>query len=132
MAHGALAEVRGSLARYSCRLPAPSRRAPPLSPAAPRRPALRTPARGGTPEALARAAHWQIAALHHIRDVTMKEDAQGLRAGTSAQVAASLRNTSIAALRLAGFTSAAARRRWAARNPLRPLTILNLIQRERP
>ena len=101
-------------------------------PAAPRRPALRTPARGGTPEALARAAHWQIAALHHIRDVTMKEDAQGLRAGTSAQVAASLRNTSIAALRLAGFTSAAARRRWAARNPLRPLTILNLIQRERP
>lgn len=89
----------------------------------------RTPARGGTPEVLARAArgHWEIEALHHIRDVTMKEDAQRLRAGTSAQVTASLRNTAIAALRLAGFTSAAAGRRWAARNPLRPLAVLNLI-----
>jgi len=88
----------------------------------------RTPERGGTPEALARAArgHWEIEALHHIRDVTMKEDAQRLRAGTSAQVTASLRNTAIAALRLAGFTSAATGRRWAARNPLRPLAALNL------
>jgi predicted transposase YbfD/YdcC len=89
----------------------------------------RPPARGGTPEALARAAraHWEIEALHHIRDVTMKEDAQRLRAGTSAQVTASLRNTATAALRLAGFTSAAAGRRWAARNPLRPLAALNLM-----
>jgi predicted transposase YbfD/YdcC len=89
----------------------------------------RTPARGGTPEALARAArsHWEIEALHHIRDVTMKEDAQRLRAGTSAQVTASFRNTAIAMLRLAGFTSVAAGRRWAARNPLRPLAAMNLI-----
>lgn len=89
----------------------------------------RTPARGGTPEALARAArgHWEIEALHHIRDVTMKEDAQRLRAGVSPQVTASLRNTAIAALRLAGFTSAAAGRRWAARNPLRPLALLNEV-----
>jgi predicted transposase YbfD/YdcC len=89
----------------------------------------RTPGRGGTPEALALAArgHWEIEALHHIRDVTMNEDAQRLRAGASAQVTASLRNTAIAALRLAGFTSAAAGRRWAARNPLRPLATLNLI-----
>jgi predicted transposase YbfD/YdcC len=88
----------------------------------------RTPARGGTPEALARAAraHWEIEALHHVRDVTMKEDAQRLRAGTSAQVSASLRNAAIAALRLAGFTSAAAGRRWAGRNPLRPLAAMNL------
>ncbi len=89
----------------------------------------RTTRRGGTPEALARAAraHWEIEALHHIRDVTMKEDAQRLRAGTSAQVSASLRNTAIAALRLAGFTSAATGRRWAARNPARPLAAMNLI-----
>jgi predicted transposase YbfD/YdcC len=89
----------------------------------------RTPGRGGTPEALALAArgHWEIEALHHIRDVTMNEDAQRLRAGASAQVTASLRNTAIAALRLAGFTSAAAGRRWAARNPLRPLATLNLM-----
>jgi len=89
----------------------------------------RTRARGGTPEAIARAVrgHWEIEALHHIRDVTMKEDAQRLRAGSSPQVTASLRNTAIAALRLAGFTSTAAGRRWAARNPLRPLAVLDLI-----
>jgi predicted transposase YbfD/YdcC len=88
-----------------------------------------TPARGGTPEALALAArsHWEIEALHHVRDVTMKEDAQRLRTGTSPQVTATLRNTAIAALRLAGFTSAAAGRRWAARNPARALAALNLI-----
>jgi hypothetical protein len=57
----------------------------------------------------------------------MKEDAQRLRAGTSAQVTAAIRNTAIAALRLAGFTSTAAGRRWAARNPFRPLAALNLI-----
>ena len=90
--------------------------------------ASRTPARGGTPGALARAARarWEIEALHHARDVTMKEDAQRLRAGTSAQVSASLRNAAIAALRLAGFTSAAAGRRWAGHNPLRPLAAMNL------
>ena len=89
----------------------------------------RAPERGGTPEVLALAVrgHWEIEALHHVRDTTMKEDAQRLRAGTSAQVTASLRNTAIAALRLAGFTSAAAGRRWAARNPARPLAALNLI-----
>jgi predicted transposase YbfD/YdcC len=85
--------------------------------------------RGGTPEALALAvrAHWDIEALHHIRDVTMKEDASRLRAGTAPQVTAAIRNTVIAALRLAGFTSTAAGRRWAARNPARPLAVLNLI-----
>jgi hypothetical protein len=60
----------------------------------------------------------------------MKEDASRLRSGTSPQVAATLRNTVIAALRFAGFTSVAAGRRWAARNPARPLTALNLIKRE--
>ena len=89
----------------------------------------RAAARGGTSEALALAArgHWEIEALHHVRDVTMNEDAQRLRAGTSAQVTASLRNTAIAALRLTGFTSTAAGRRWAARNPVRTLAALNLI-----
>jgi predicted transposase YbfD/YdcC len=89
----------------------------------------RPPERGGTPEKLALAVrgHWDIEALHHVRDVTMKEDASRLRSGTSPQVAAAIRNTVIAALRLAGFTSTAAGRRWAARNPARPLAILNLV-----
>jgi predicted transposase YbfD/YdcC len=85
--------------------------------------------RGGTPEALAAAVrlHWEVEALHHVRDVTMKEDASRLRSGTSPQVAATLRNTAYAALRMAGFTNAAAGRRWAARNPARTLAALNLI-----
>jgi len=89
----------------------------------------RTPERGGAPEALALAVrgHRDIEALHHVRDVTMREDASRLRSGTSPQVAAAIRNTVIAALRLAGFTSTAAGRRWAARNPARPLAVLNLI-----
>lgn len=89
----------------------------------------RAPERGGTPEALALAVrgHWDIEALHHVRDVTMKEDASRLRSGTSPQVMAAVRNTVIAALRLAGFTGTAAGRRWAARNPARPLAVLNLI-----
>ena len=88
----------------------------------------RTPERGGTPEALARAArrHWDIEALHHVRDTTMREDAQRLRTGSSAQVMAATRNTAIAILRLCGFTGTAAGRRWAARNPARPIAALNL------
>jgi predicted transposase YbfD/YdcC len=84
--------------------------------------------RGGTPAVIAAAArgHWDIEVLHYVRDVTMHEDAQRLRAGTSAQVVAAVRNTAVAALRLAGFTGVAAGRRWAARNPARPLAALNL------
>jgi len=85
--------------------------------------------RGGTPGALAAAVrlHWDTRALHHVRDVTMKEDASRLRAGAAPQVTATIRNAVIAALRLAGFTSTAAGRRWAARNPARTLAALNLI-----
>jgi hypothetical protein len=57
----------------------------------------------------------------------MKEDASRLRPGASPQVMAAVRNTVIAALRLAGFAGTAAGRRWAARNPARPLAVLNLI-----
>jgi restriction endonuclease Mrr len=67
------------------------------------------------------------AVLHYVRDVTMREDAQRLRAGTSAQVVVGVRNTAVAALRLAGFTGVAAGRRRAARNPARPLAALNLL-----
>ena len=56
----------------------------------------------------------------------MREDAQRLRAGTSPQVMATIRNMSIAALRLAGFTAAAVGLRWAAPNPARPVAVLNL------
>jgi predicted transposase YbfD/YdcC len=92
----------------------------------------RAAGRGGTPPALAAAVrgHWDIEALHHVRDTTMREDAQRLRAGTSPQVMAAVRNTVVATLRLAGFTATAAGRRWAARNPARPVAVLNLTIRE--
>lgn len=61
----------------------------------------------------------------NVRDVTMCEDAQHLRSGTAPQVMAAVRST--AALRLAGFTATAAGRRWGARNPARPLAVLNLM-----
>jgi hypothetical protein len=48
--------------------------------------------RGGTPAVIAAAArgHWDIEALHHVRDATLDEDAQRLRAGQSAQVMAAI------------------------------------------
>jgi hypothetical protein len=61
-----------------------------------------------------------------MRDATLDEDAPRLRAGTSAEVMAAVRNTAIAALRLAGFTSTASGRRWAARNLARPIAVLCL------
>jgi predicted transposase YbfD/YdcC len=63
----------------------------------------KAPEHGGTPQVLASAArgHWDIEALHHVRDVTMNEDAQRLRAGTSAQIIATVRSAAIATLRLA-------------------------------
>jgi len=88
----------------------------------------RSPDRGGTPTLLATAArsHWDIEALHHIRDVTMHEDAHRLRTGSAAPIMATLRNTAIATLRIIGFTNHAQGRRWAARNPTRPTAALGL------
>jgi predicted transposase YbfD/YdcC len=109
----------------------PSATPPPATSAPPPQPSAsppRTPQRGATPTAIATAArgHWAIEALHHVRDVTMNEDAHRLRAGTAPAVMATLRNTATAALRLIGFTNTAQGRRWAARDATRPLAALNL------
>jgi predicted transposase YbfD/YdcC len=87
----------------------------------------RNPTRG-TPTVLATATrtHWDIEALHHVRDVTMHEDAHRLRAGSAAPIMATLRNTAIATLRMIGFTCTAQGRRWAARDATRPITALGL------
>jgi len=58
--------------------------------------------------------HWQIEALHHVRDVTFGEDASHARTATLPMTLAVIRNTVIAALRLAGATNIAAARRWIA------------------
>jgi len=88
----------------------------------------RSPQRGGTPTLIATAArsHWDIEALHHVRDVTMHEDAHRLRAGSAAPVMATLRNAAIATLRMIGFTRTAQGRRWAARDATRTVAALGL------
>lgn len=48
--------------------------------------------------------HWAIESLHHIRDTTYAEDASRRRAGNAPRVMATLRNTAISLLRLAGIT----------------------------
>lgn len=59
--------------------------------------------------------HWQIEnAIHWIRDVTFGEDASRARTGNLPAVLATIRNTVIAALRLAGASNIAQARRWAA------------------
>ncbi|WP_171075202.1 ISAs1 family transposase [Nonomuraea basaltis] len=52
--------------------------------------------------------HWSIEALHHIRDVTYREDASRVRTGTAPRIMAGLRNLAIGLARLIGWTNIAA------------------------
>ncbi len=70
--------------------------------------------------------HWQIEALHHVRDTTFAEDASQLRTGNAPRAMTTWRNLAIGALRLAGATNIAAAVRHNARNADRPLTLLGL------
>jgi hypothetical protein len=56
--------------------------------------------------------HWAIEALHHIRDVTLAEDASQIRTGTAPHTMASLRNLAIATLRAPGHRNIAAALRY--------------------
>jgi predicted transposase YbfD/YdcC len=60
--------------------------------------------------------HWHIEVLHHIRDVTFKEDASTIRAGAAARVMAVIRNLVISLLKRAGYHNIAEGRRAAAWN----------------
>ena len=70
--------------------------------------------------------HWQIEAIHHIRDVTYGEDASQVRTGNGPQVMATLRNLAIAIFKLAGTTNIAAACRSHARDATRVLAALGL------
>ena len=70
--------------------------------------------------------HWQIEALHHIRDVTFAEDASQVRTRSGPQVMATLRNLAITLFRQAGHHNIAAACRHHARNATRALTTLGL------
>ncbi|MDQ1042324.1 ISAs1 family transposase [Streptomyces sp. V4I2] len=52
--------------------------------------------------------HWSVEALHHIRDVTYREDASRIRTGTAPRAMATLRNLAIGLMRQAGWTNIAA------------------------
>ncbi|WP_251982772.1 transposase [Streptomyces violaceusniger] len=70
--------------------------------------------------------HWQIEALHHIRDTTFAEDASQLRTGNAPRAMATWRNLAIGALRTAGVKNIAVGLRHNARAPRRPLALLGL------
>jgi predicted transposase YbfD/YdcC len=70
--------------------------------------------------------HWQIEALHHIRDVTYGEDASQTRTGNGPQVMATLRNLTIGIFKLAGHRNIAAACRHHARDATRTLATLGL------
>lgn len=64
--------------------------------------------------------HWQVEnGLHYVRDVTFGEDASHARTRNLPAVLACIRNTVIAALRLAGATGIPRARRWASEAPER-------------
>src|SRR5882762_4792682 len=70
--------------------------------------------------------HWQIEALHHLRDVSYGEDASQIRTGSGPQAMATLRNLAIGILKTAGHTSIAAACRHHARDATRTLETLGL------
>ncbi|KAB1922239.1 ISAs1 family transposase, partial [Micromonospora sp. ALFpr18c] len=70
--------------------------------------------------------HWSIEVLHHIRDTTYREDASRLQTGNAPRALATLRNTAISLLRLAGITSIAPALRKNSRNPHRSLQLLGI------
>jgi predicted transposase YbfD/YdcC len=73
-------------------------------------------------------SHWGIEnGLHHVRDVTFREDAGRVRSGSAPQVLASLRNVAVYLLnRMAGVPSIAAATRRVAANPAIVLPWLGL------
>ena len=69
--------------------------------------------------------HWAIEdKLHWVRDVTFGEDDSQVRTGQAPRVMATLRNTVISLLRLAGWDNIAKALRHHARDPERALTCL--------
>ncbi|WP_171076193.1 ISAs1 family transposase [Streptomyces sp. YIM 121038] len=49
--------------------------------------------------------HWQVEALHHVRDVTFREDACRIHTGNAPRALAAIRNLAIALAHLVGWTN---------------------------
>ena len=61
------------------------------------------------------------------RDVTFDEDRSAVRTGTGPQVMATIRNTVVGVLRLAGHDNIAAALRHHSRDPRRPIDLLHAV-----
>ncbi|WP_420895852.1 ISAs1 family transposase [[Actinomadura] parvosata] len=70
--------------------------------------------------------HWSAEALHHIRDVTYREDACKARTGNAPRILASLRNLAVGTTRLIGWTSIAAATDRYRSHPADGLQLLGL------
>ena len=70
--------------------------------------------------------HWDIEALHHIRDTTFAEDTCQVRTGTAPRAMASLHNLAIGILRAHGDNNIAAGLRRKARDATRVLPLLGI------
>ena len=66
--------------------------------------------------------HWGIEnGLHHVRDVTLGEDACRVRSGNAPQLLAAARNLALGLLRPMGFPSIAAATRRVVMHPIEGL-----------
>ena len=71
--------------------------------------------------------HWGIETrLHHVRDVTLGEDACRVRTGAAPQALAAIRNTVLSVVRLAGGTNVAAALRRFAAHPAEALAAIGI------
>lgn len=80
-----------------------------------------------TPQQVARwlRGHWAVEnSAHYVRDFTFDEDRSQVRTGHTPQAMATLRNTAISLIRLAGHTNIAAALRYYAHDFNRPLELL--------
>lgn len=94
---------------------------------APLAPAVRRPAEQVGAGQLARLVRRRIEALHHIRDVSLSEEASRVRSGTGPQNMAMLRNLAIPLLAGLGYTSIPQACRWVSYESfIRPVSILGL------
>jgi predicted transposase YbfD/YdcC len=87
------------------------------------------PAHLALPERLLtlKRGHWTIEnGLHHVKDVTMGEDASTLHLGHGPKIMAALRNTALSVLRRAGYRAIAARLRYQSTHPHAAFQVLSL------
>jgi predicted transposase YbfD/YdcC len=86
-----------------------------------------------SPAQLARWArgHWTVEAIHHVRDRTMDEDRHTIRTKNAALNWAIARDTTISALRLAGYKNIRQARRATIRDPGLVLQIIALTSQNR-